>query len=318
MPLDPQFHPILEQMGFGAIPDLDSMEPAVLRELMAAMPPPTFTQPEAVAAVEDREIPGPAGVLRARIYRAENAAGAQAAPLVVFFHGGGFCIGDLDTHDPTCRSLAAATGCILFSVEYRLAPEAKFPAAPHDCYAATVWAAANAAALGADPQRIAVAGDSAGGNLAAVVALMARDRGGPDLAHQLLIYPVIDHDFDTISYREFAQGYLLSREMMMWFWRHYLPDADSGHDPLASPIRADSHADLAAATIVTAEFDPLRDEGEAYGRRLREAGADVDVVRYDGLIHGFLGFAGMVESAGRATSEIGERLRAALARPIQS
>ncbi|TFH25226.1 MAG: alpha/beta hydrolase [Myxococcales bacterium] len=298
-------------MGFGDISDLDSIEPPALRALMAGMPT-GAAEPRRMAEVFEREIDGPDYPLKVRIYRPETATEGPP-PIVVYFHGGGFCICDLDTHDATCRSLAHAAGALLVSVDYRLAPEAKFPAAAEDCYAATVSVAAVAAELGGDPQRIAVAGDSAGGNLAAVVALMARDRGGPALAHQLLIYPVIDHDFDTVSYREFAEGYLLTRQMMMWFWRHYLSRPEDGDDPFASPIRADNHIGLPPTTIVTAEFDPLRDEGEAYGRRLRESGVTVEIIREEGLIHGFFGFEGMVERADRAIAATGERLRIALA-----
>jgi acetyl esterase len=232
-------------------------------------------------------------------------------PLLVFFHGGGFVIGDIDTHDATCRGLAKAAHCIVVSVDYRLAPEHPFPAAPEDCYAATVWVADNAASLGGDGARLAVGGDSAGGNLAAVVALMARDRGGPALTHQLLIYPVIDHNFDTASYVENGRGYLLSREMMMWFWGLYLEDAGDGSKPYASPIRAEDLSGLAAATIISAEFDPLRDEGEAYARRLGDADVAVTARRYDGMVHGFFAMTAVLDRAREAVAFAAAELRRA-------
>lgn len=308
MPVDPQIKTVLAEMSMDDVGDLDALEPAVLRELLDAMPAPPG-EPVEVAAVANTEIPGPDTPLALRTYTPE---GEGPFPLMVYFHGGGFCICNLDTHDATCRTLCRDAGCVVVSVDYRLAPEAKWPAAPEDCYAATEWAVTNAEILRADPERLVVAGDSAGGNLAAVVALMARDRSGPQIAHQLLVYPVINHDFDTVSYREFANGYLLTRDMMMWFWGHYLADPGDGMEPLASPIQATSLADLPAATIVTAEFDPLRDEGEAYARRLTEAEVPTRSIRFDGLIHGFLAFDGVADRAREAVAETVGMLREAL------
>ena len=310
MALDPDYQPILDEMALARL-DVEAVRPAELRELMKAVRPVT-SEPRAMESVEDCAIDGPAGPLPVRIYRPTDYEADALLPLIVFFHGGGWVIGDLDTHDPICRTLSTLTGSVLVSVDYRLSPESKFPAALNDCYAATEWAASSTGELGADPRRIVVAGDSAGGNLAAAVALMARDREGPALHHQLLIYPVIEHDFDTVSYREFADGYLLGREMMIWFWAQYLERPEHGKNPLAAPIRADSHVGLPAATIVTAELDPLRDEGEAYGRRLIESGVDVEMVREAGQIHGFFAFEEIVPSANRAIVAICSRLRAAL------
>jgi acetyl esterase len=200
------------------------------------------------------------------------------------------------------------------AVDYRLAPEAKFPAAAEDCYAATCWVAANAAALGVDATRIAIGGDSAGGNLAAVVALLARDRRGPRLAHQLLVYPVIDCAFDTKSYLDNAAGYFLTREMMRWFWHHYLDKPDQAADPVASPIRAATLAGLAPATVITAEYDPLRDEGEAYASRLAQAGVPTTLTRYDGVIHGFFGMGNVIDKAKLAVAQSARELRQAFAR----
>ncbi|HIG00948.1 MAG TPA: alpha/beta hydrolase, partial [Myxococcales bacterium] len=222
---------------------------------------------------------------------------------------GGFVIGDLDTHDGTCRELAVGAECLVVSVDYRLAPEHPFPAAPEDCYAATAWLAEHCAELGGDPARLAVGGDSAGGNLAAAVALMARERGGPPLAHQLLIYPVTDYGFDTASYRENAEGYMLTRPLMEWFWNHYLADPAQGDNELASPLRAASLAQLPPATVITAEFDPLRDEGEAYAQRLSEAGVKTEMTRYDGVFHGFFGMGAAIDKAKQAVDEACTALR---------
>jgi acetyl esterase len=203
-----------------------------------------------------------------------------------------------------CRNLCAGSGCVVVSVDYRLAPEAKFPAATDDCLAATRWAVANAAALGADPGRVLVAGDSAGGNLAAVTALRIRDEGGPTLLGQLLIYPVTDHyDPGTPSMIENAEGYGLTRAGMIWFWDHYLADARDAAHPHASPLRAGDLSGLPPALVVTAEYDPLRDEGEYFGNRLRQAGVATRMKRWDGVNHGFFFWPGVVDKAGAAIDE---------------
>jgi acetyl esterase len=232
--------------------------------------------------------------------------------LVVYYHGGGWVLGDLETHDATCRRLANASDCIVVAVDYRLAPEHKFPAAVEDCYAAALWAAENAASLGVDAARVAVAGDSAGGNLAAVVSLLAKQRGGPPLAHQALIYPVTDFDFQRPSYQENAEGYLLTRQAMEWFWRQYLNDDAEGADPLASPLRAPDLRGLPPATVITAEYDPLRDEGEVYAERLAQAGVPTTCVRYLGQIHGFISLEHLLPAGRQALLALGATLRAAL------
>jgi acetyl esterase len=201
---------------------------------------------------------------------------------------------------------------VVVSVDYRLAPEHKFPAAAEDAYAATQWVADHADELGGDPDRIAVAGDSAGGNLAAVVALMARDRGGPPLRFQLLVYPVTDFSFDTDSYRENAEGYFLHRASMEWYWRQYLASDDDGIDPYASPLRADDVTGVPPAMVITAEYDPLRDEGEAYGRKLADAGVDVSIRRFDGMFHGFFSMGAFLDGAKQATDDAHAALRDAL------
>jgi len=306
MPLHPQAEKLLSLLTAALPRDPAALSPAMLRTGYRALVA-GRTGPE-VAQIHDRRIPGPAGEIPVRLYRPRSG---EALPLLVFLHGGGFVVCDLDTHDPLCRLLANTVGCAVLSVDYRLAPEAKFPAAPEDCYAATCWAADHAHELGADPSRIAVAGDSAGGNLAAVVAQLVRDRSGPTLAHQLLIYPVTHYAFDTASYSENAEGYFLTRGMMEWFWNHYLEKPEHGQDPLASPLVAKDVSGLAPATLITAEFDPLRDEGEAYAERLRRAGVPVELQRYDGMFHGFFAMTEMLDPARDAVEFAAARLRAA-------
>jgi acetyl esterase len=267
-------------------------------------------EPEPVAHVENRRIPGPSGEIPVRLYRPESR---DPLPVLVYFHGGGFVLCDLDTHDGPCRSLANAAGCAVVSVDYRLAPEHRFPAAPEDCYAATRWVAECGRELGVDPARIAVGGDSAGGNLTAVVAQMARDRRGPRLAFQLLVYPVADARFDTASYRDNAEGYFLTANMMKWFWRKYLADPADAENPYASPLRAKDLAGLPPGLCITAEFDPLRDEGEAYAARLREAGVRVATSRYDGMFHGFFGMGALIDQGRTAVAEAASALRKAFA-----
>ncbi len=307
MPLDPQAKQLLDQMAGMGVPELHEMSVAQARDFIAGAVA-MAGEPEPVARVEDRRIPGPAGDVPIRIYTPE---GTPPFPALVYFHGGGWVIGSIESHDPICRSLARRVGCVVVSVDYRLAPEHPFPAAPEDCYAATAWVASNAKALGVDAHRIAVGGDSAGGNLTAVVSQMARDRGGPKLVFQLLIYPVVDSDLDTPSALENAEGYFLTRAGMAWFWNHYAPAAADRVHPLASPLRATSFRGLPPALVVTAEFDPLRDEGEAYAVKLRDAGVPVTLSRYDGMIHGFFGMGGVLEQGRKVIAESVAALKAA-------
>jgi acetyl esterase len=261
--------------------------------------------PEPVAKVWDDLIPGPDSMLPARFYLPEVSL---PAPILVYFHGGGWVCGGIEYVDPPLRSIANRAKCGIVSVDYRLAPEHPFPAAPEDAYAATSWVAAHARALGFDPGRMAVGGDSAGGNLATGVALMARDRRGPLLKLQVLVYPATNHDFTTASYRDNATGYLLTADSMRWYWSHYLgEETRNGGHPYASPLRANA-VGLPPALVVTAEYDPLRDEGEAYARHMQEAGVDVVLRRYDGLVHGFFRMAGAVGSARRALDDIAHAL----------
>ena len=302
MPVHPQARALAEQIGSGF--DVTQHDIAEIRRTLdeaARLGP----RPE-VAAVKDLEIPGPAGPIPVRVYRASEQ---EERPVLVYLHGGGWVICSLETHDVTCRQLANAADCVVVSVDYRLAPEHRFPAAPEDCYAALCWSARNAESLGGDPRRLAVGGDSAGGNLSAVVSLMARDRGGPRLCHQLLVYPVTDHAFDTDSYRENAEGPLLTRAAMQGFWGHYLAREEDGRHAYASPLRAQDVAGLPPAHVITAEYDPLRDEGEAYARRLAAAGVPVVQSRYDGMIHGFFGFTDLIDPAREAVEEAARELR---------
>ena len=265
---------------------------------------------EPVAATEDRTIEGPGGDLALRCYRPE---GTGPFGVVVFFHGGAFAMGSLDSHDALCRSLTHRSGALVVSVDYRLAPEDPFPAGVEDAWAALRWVAANAATLGGDPGRLAVAGDSAGGTLAAVVALRARDEGGPDLALQALVYPGADPAGDYPSAVECAEGYLYTTPMRTWFFDQYAPpEVDRTHWWM-SPLRAASHEGVAPALVVTAEYDPLRDEGEAYASALTDAGIPTRLSRYDGMCHGFFSYGALIAAADRAVDEVAAALRTALA-----
>ena len=235
-----------------------------------------------IASVENRTIPGPGDQLRVRVFRPREGF----LPALMWFHGGGWVLGSLDLAEMNCRRLAIDADCVVVSVDYRLAPETPFPGAIRDCLAATTWVHDNAVDLGIDPGRIAVGGDSAGGNLAACVAYAARDYKLP-LVFQLLVYPVIDADFDRTSYLDCSEGLLLTRSAMIWFWDQYVPDPADRSNPHVAPIQASNLSGLPPALIMTAEFDPLRDEGEAYGEALNEAGSIVETIRYEGVIHGF-------------------------------
>ena len=307
MPLDPQIVAVMEAAAAMGLPPNHQVSPAEARVNSKARL--RAVGPE-VGAVQDCAIPGPDGTVPARIY---TPAGAGPFPGLAWFHGGGWVVGDLDTADAAARNMCAGADCVVVSVDYRLAPETKFPGPAEDCYAATQWLAANAAALNVDPDRIAVGGDSAGGNLAAAVALMARDRGGCPLAFQLLVYPVARRDFDGASYRENADGYQLTRDTMIWYWNHYLASDADAANPYAAPLQAADLSGLPPALVLTAEYDPLRDEGEAYAAALQAAGVPTECVRYDGLIHGFFGMFAAVDQARQAVERSAAALRKAFA-----
>jgi acetyl esterase len=273
----------------------------------------TARPPIPMARVEAVEVPGAAGPLPSRLYVPGGLPAGTPAPLLVYFHGGGWVVGDLDTHDGVCRFLAAAAGTTVLSIDYRLAPEHPFPAAVEDSWAAFNWAIANAAELAVDPNRIAVGGDSAGGNLAAVVSLLARAGGGAMPAMQLLIYPATDSADDTRSRQLFSDGFLLTRGDMDYFEAHYLPVRSDADDPRVSVLRAPDLSGLPPAYVATAGFDPLRDEGEAYALRMREAGVQVALRRHPGLIHSFANETAISRTSRGAMLEAAGALRMGLA-----
>jgi acetyl esterase len=305
MAIDPQVEQYLERLQALGLSPIQELTPAQARANFAASIESLFGPVDAVGSVEDRETDDGVPV---RIYRPDDSG--SSTPALVFFHGGGWVVGSIETHDGITRALANRSGCIVVSVDYRVAPEHRFPAAIDDAWSATRWVLANAAELGIDPGRVAVGGDSSGGNLAAVVARRARD-AGVSLAFQLLVYPVVDHNFDTGSYSEFGEGHSLTREGMRWYWSHYLGDRD-GSDHDASPSREPDLRGLAPAFVATAELDPLRDEGEAYARRLEESGVPTTLVRYDGMIHGFLRMPAAIDRAADALDDLSAALAEAL------
>ena len=310
--LDPQARAVIDLVISSGRPAYHQLSPKDARQLFRETRPASTPTPPQIGMVRDLTADGPLGPIPLRVYRPAGVPASTPLAVLVFFHGGGWVIGDLETHDVLCRQLTAGSGVSVVSVDYCLAPEHKFPAAVDDAWAATRWVVAHAGELAVDARRLAVGGDSAGGNLAAVVALLARDKGAPAIAVQVLIYPVTDLVGETRSYRDFAEGYLLTREGMRWFIAHYLTAEAEAADWRASPIRAQSLAGLPPALIVTAGFDPLRDEGEAYAERLRAAGVRVDSVCYGGMIHGFVPMGRLLDTAGRAISLIAGSLSQAL------
>jgi acetyl esterase len=310
MPIDPQTRALMdnmEKMGFG---DPTAQPVATTRAAQAALRPDPAPARAPLARVEDRRIPGPAGTIPVRIYTPKVAPG-RPLPVLVYFHGGGWVLGDLDGFDGLCCALTQRAECVTVSVDYRLAPEHPYPAAVEDCDAALAWVAANAAALGGDPARLVVGGDSAGGNLAAVCARHARDRGGPSIALQLLIYPVtLQAAPPSASRLRLADGYFLTHALMEWFTALYIPDAARRAEADASPLLAADLAGLPPAFVLTVEFDPLVDEGETYAQRLVAAGVPVRSRRYLGTIHGFLMFNGILDTATQAVADIAGAIRA--------
>jgi acetyl esterase len=309
--LHPQIVQVLDAMAKAELRPIEAMTPAEARAQMEMTARARKAEPLPVAKAEERLIPGPAAEIRLRLYWPDTAG---PVPAIVYYHGGGHVIGSLDTHDFIARNLCAGAGALLASVDYRMGPEHKFPAAVEDCFAALQWVHANAASLGADPGRIGVHGDSAGANLAAVVALMARDAGGPQLRLQSLVYPVGDYTLSGASYRKYAQGCgMLTPDAMAWFGRHYLRSPADAEDWRASPLKAPSHAGVAPAIVVVAECDVLHDDGESYAEALRRAGVPVEYREYPGMIHGFLGMVPVVDDAMNAQRQVWAAFKRAFA-----
>jgi len=308
MPLDPQIEAVLEEMrAAGAQPfeELSVPEARVaalgFEELQG--------EPEAVASVAHHFISGPTADLPIRVYTPEGDGPFGG---IVYFHGSGWVVLNIEICDTTMRALANSTGCVVVAVNYQKAPEHPFPIPFEDCWAGTLWTFEHAEELNVDASRIALLGDSAGGNLAAALCLRARNEGGPRIAFQGLIYPAVDHGWDTESAHENAEGYLLQRETMRWFWNHYIPDKSIAGDWRVSPLRASDHSGLPPAFIATAEFDPLRDDGRAYAAKLRDAGVPVTYSEYEGMIHGFYWMQGVADGARRLHAELARELRAVL------
>jgi acetyl esterase len=310
MPLDPQMQAIRDRLERDNVPNLCTLPIAEARVADLAAAQAGAGQAEPVGDVADRTIDGPAGPLTVRIYW---PAGHGPWPVLVYFFGGGWSLGTLDTCDGVCRALTNAAGCVTVAVSYRLAPEHKFPAAVEDCYAGASWVAAHGGDLGVDTARLAVGGDSSGGNLAAAVALLARDRGGPAITHQLLVYPNTDYLADGESVRAGTDPHLFNVRAVEWYWGMYLASPADGANPLASPLRAADLSGLPPATVITAEYDPLRDEGEEYAERLKQAGVAVELTRYDGMAHGFFTMIGVLDRAREAIRYAAGRLRDSLA-----
>lgn len=310
MPFDPQLQALYDQRAAQGVRPLYTMTLDEARAADLAAIQADAGTPEPVREVIDESIPGPAGPLPVRIYR---PAGEGPLPILVYFFGGGWTLGSIETSDAICRSLANAAGCLTIAVGYRLAPEHTFPAAPDDCFAGVRWAVEHGGRFGGDTTRVAVGGDSAGGNLAAAVTLMAKDAQGPDLLAQLLVYPNTDHLADTLSRRENTDPLLFNDKSVQWYWDNYLASPEDGAHPLVSPLRALDHSGLPPALVITAEYDPLRDEGEQYAARLRDSGVLVESTRYPGMAHGFFAMAGSLDAGRRAIGQAAAYLRRAFA-----
>jgi len=307
----PQVAALLERVARSPLPPYATVPPFVARRIYRDTRAAVSPEPPAVAEAKLLLAPGPGGPIPLRAYRPAGSAADEALPALMYFHGGGWVIGDLDTHDVVCRQLANGARCAVFSVDYRMGPESPFPAAVDDCIAATKWAAGEAAQLRIDAKRIAVGGDSAGGNLATVVALAARDAGGPGLVFQLLIYPATDQRYSFPSIDRNGEGYLLTKQSMEYFRGHYLPRRQDWEDWRASPLLAKSLAGLPPALVITAGFDPLVDEGRAYAERLAAEGVAMAYREFPDMVHGFLLMGGVLDTANAAVGECSKALRAA-------
>jgi|SRR5579883_1516318 acetyl esterase len=312
MPLDPESQNLLDLMAAANRPAWITLTPAAAREqYLSTRAGAQGPRPDGVV-VSDRKIPGPGGDIPVRLYRPKSAAADAKLPALVFAHGGGWVFGNLDSHDVLASQIAIEAKIAVFAIDYRLAPEARFPGAFDDVVAGLKWAAANGASVGIDSSKLAIGGDSAGGNLAAAVSIWARDNNGPKLRLQVLAYPVTDFVGRTESHKLFYDGYGLNTPTMEWFFDHYLPDKAGRGDWRASPLRAQSLANLPPALVITAGYDVLRDEGRAYAMRLQQEGTLTDLVEFGGMLHGFLSSPMLLHGAKRGTSLIASALHEAL------
>ena len=308
MPLDNQAKSVLEQRAGANLPPTDTISPAQARVNSRLRPP--VVGPN-VAKEEDKLVTGFDGKLTARIFTPE---GPGPFPVLVWFHGGGWVIGDLDRSDGVCRSMCSSANCIVVSVDYRLAPETKFPGPVEDCYEATKWVYENASSFNGDQEKILVGGDSAGGNLAAAVSIMAKDRNTPKIIFQVLVYPVIAKDFTTQSYKDNGESYGLTEDTMVWFWDQYMKHEDDADNPYAAPIKNKHPEGLPEAFLLTAGYDPLKDEGEAYAKFLNNASVKTEYICYEGMIHGFFGMIDDVDAAKRAIFDVANAIKKAASR----
>lgn len=312
MPLDPQAAELLTALREMGRQPMEAMTPAEARVAARAFKA-LGGEPEEVARVDHGFIPGPTADLPARFYTPADAPDAKR-PALIYLHGSGWTILNIEICDAFSRALANRSGCLVVAVNYQKAPEHKFPIPFDDAYAATRWVFDNASSLGVDPARVGIIGDSAGGNLAAAVTLRARDEQGPSLAYQVLVYPAVDYGWDTPSAVARAEGYLLQRATMRYYWTNYVNDPTDGDHPYCSPLRASDHSGLPPALIVSAEYDPLCDDGRRYADKLREAGVPVTFRLYEGMIHGFLWMSGVMDQSRALIDEIGREVRSALGR----
>lgn len=311
MPLHPQVVEMMKKTAALNLPPNNTITPREARENSVLSRKAVEVEIEPVGIIQDFTVPGPAGEIPVRIYKPDTPG---PHPLIMLFHGGGWVVGDLDTEDATCRGLCLRVNAAVLSVDYRLAPETPYPGAVDDCYAATVWAVENEGRLAIDSSRVATAGTSAGGNLSGAVAMMARDKGGPKISHQVLFCPVIDADFDRASYIANATDYGLTRDSMVWFWDHYTGSGDSRYKPYASLIRAKDLSGLPDATVIAAEYDPLVDEAVTYADALRAAGVKVHCSVYPGMTHGFNGRVGVLDAAKEALDEAAANIKESFGR----
>ena len=312
MPLDRQAEVILGLIKQAGLPEMWQLTPDQARE-QYVLRVAKLAQKQHIFRSSERRIPGAGSAIGLRIYQPREHKPGERFPVLAWFHGGGFVIGNLDTHDHACRALATQADCMVVAVDYRLAPESKFPAAVEDCMAVLRWLALHALEIGADPKRIAVGGDSAGGNLATVCAILARNEGTPQLAYQLLIYPCTAPEPETPSHRKFADGYVLTRNTITWFYKQYVRSPKEFHDFRFAPLVAEDLSNLPPALVLVAGYDPLRDEGVDYAKRLIESGNRVTLVNYEGMVHGFFLMGGAVDAARRAIAQSAAALKDAFA-----